>query len=154
MKRKQLVGRETKTRARRSAKGLTDRRSFLTGAGKYGALLVGASHVPVTSAAAAPRQQAAADGDSMPVAEGPRQNPGAVQRGPGKPKSRPASPTPYIVRSYYPRYQERLRAPGRNRGSVLNVVSDAAFGGDGDVPPVSTNLHIQQTLQQLPAPCS
>ena len=154
MKRKAAVGRDTKKRSERATRRLTDRRGFLTGAGKYGALLVGAAYMPVAAGQGSQGQQLAADGDSMPVEQkGLIRILGAVQRRPGQTKVEARfADTPHIVPSYYSAVYQELtkKAPGRNRASVLNVVTDAAFGGDGGVPPVSTNLHIQQAPQQIP----
>src|SRR5437867_936119 len=68
MDRKDVVNRAAGNLLNRAAHWLTDRRRFLTGAGKYGALLVGAAYIPGRSAFETTYAQAGGPGSGeMPV---------------------------------------------------------------------------------------
>ena len=76
MERRDGVNRAAGNLLNRAAHWLTDRRRFLTGAGKYGALLMGAAYIPGRSALETAYAQAATQGsDEMPV----EQKKGAVR---------------------------------------------------------------------------
>ena len=157
MERRHVVKREAGSLLDRAAHWLTDRRRFLTGAGKYGALLMGAAYLPRRSALETASAQAGWAGNSneTPV----EQQKGAVrimgvgQRRPGLTRAEaPFADSPHIVPSYYALVYRRLtkKAPGRELACVLNFVTDSAFGGDRNPPPGPENLHIVLAPEQVP----
>ena len=156
MERRDGVNRAQGNLLNRAAHWLTDRRRFLTGAGKYGALLMGAAYIPGRSALETAFAQAGAqDSDEMLVEQknGAVRIMGVVQRRPGLTRTEaPFADSPHIVPAYYALVYRQLtkKAPGRELASVQNVVTDCAFGGDRSLPPGPENLHIVQPPEQMP----
>ena len=141
----------------RAAHWLTDRRRFLTGAGKFGALLMGAAYLPGRSALETASRQAGWAGNSneTPVEQkkGVVRILGVAQRRPGLTRAEaPFADSPHIVPAHYALVYRQLtkRAPGMEVASVLNFVTDSAFGGDRNPPPGPENLHIEQAPDQMP----
>ena len=156
MERRDIVHRAAGDLLNRAARWLTDRRRFLTGAGKYGALLMGAAYIPGRSVLETAFAQAGATGsDEKPVEleKGAVRIMGVVQRRPGLTRTEaPFADSPHIVPSYYALVYRQLtkKAPGRELASIQNVVTDCAFGGDRSLPPGPENLHIAQAPPQMP----
>ena len=156
MERREGVNRAAGSLLNRAGHWLTDRRRFLTGAGKYGALLMGAAYVPGRSALETVYAQAGAQGaDEVPVEQqkGAVRIMGVVQRRPGLTRTEaPFADSPHIVPAYYALVYRQLtkKAPGRELASVQNVVTDCAFGGDRSLPPGPENLHIVQAPEPMP----
>src|SRR4030081_1594830 len=105
MERREDINRAAMNLLNRAAHWLTDRRRFLTGAGKYGALLMGAAYIPGRSALETAYAQAGAqDRDKMPVKQkkGAVRIMGVVQRRPGLTRTEaPFADSPHIVPAYY-----------------------------------------------------
>jgi len=156
MERRDVVNRLAGNLLDRATHWLTDRRRFLTGAGKYGALLVGAAYIPGRSALETASAQAGAQGSDEKAVEqqkGAVRIMGVVQRRPGLTRMEaPFADSPHIVPAYYAVVYRQLtkKAPGRELASIQNVVTDCAFGGDRSLPPGPENLHIELAPEQIP----
>ena len=164
MERNDVVNHNAGQQGDRAAHGLTDRRSFLTGAGKVGALLMGTALAGSSALETAHAQAGtgAGDGDSQPVEQEDKSVVrilGVTQRRPGLTKKQaPFADTPHYIPGYYAQVYTDLtkKTPGRNVGTMVNVVTDSAFGGDRSssqrptTAPTYNNLHIAQPVEQLP----
>lgn len=118
----------------RAAHWWPDRRRFLTGAGRFGAVLMGAAYLPGRSALETASRQAGWAGNSneKPVEEkkGAVRILGVGQRRPGLTRAEaPFADSPHIVPARYALVYRQLmnKAPGIELGSVLNFVTDSAF---------------------------
>jgi hypothetical protein len=156
MQRNTVVNRGAAHLLDRAAHLLSGRRGFLTRAGKYGVLLLGAAYTRGTSGLQAAYSQAGTQsGDQMPVeqAKDVVRILGLAQRRPGLTRMEaPFADSPHIVPSYYARVHNQLtqKMPGRETRTTINVVTDCAFGGDRNPPPGPENLHIEQAPEQMP----
>ena len=135
--------------------GLTGRRRFLAGAGKYGAVLLGAASTAGGAGTEPAYAQGPIQGDETPV-EHRRDSVrilGVAQRRPGLTRTEaPFADSPHIVPSYYARVHRGLtqKTPGRDVRTTINVVTDCAFGGDRNPLPGPENLHIEVPPPQMP----
>ncbi len=156
MERRNVVNLEAGHLLDRSAHRRTDRRGFLTGAGKYGAVLMGAAYMPGASPLETADASAQAGADEFAVEEkGIIRVLGVVQRRSGLTRLQvkfrspdfdfsaadraliagAASPTgdtrrPTTLGAYYRWVHTELtkNEPGRNVKHIHNVVVDGAFG--------------------------
>lgn len=156
MERRDVVNRGAGKLLDRAAHWLTDRRRFLTGMGKYGALLLGATYLPAGSRlerAYAQARPLSPDDMSVEQDKNVVRILGVAQRRPGLTRREaPFADSPHIVPSYYARVHQQLtqRVPGRNTRTTINVVTDCAFGGDRNPPPGPHNLHIEVKPEERP----
>ena len=151
----------------RAAGWLTDRRRFLAGAGKYGALLLGAKYAG-EMVSARERARGGAQGGrgsqreaapepvdgQIPLAERNAVRVlGLAQRRPGLTRAEaPFADTPHIIEGYYSKvYTDMTNRPaGASRVVIVAVVTDGAFGGERNPQVGPYNLLEAVPTVQLP----